>query len=239
MDITEILQGARNPNPQIRKSSEEKIESLMTQNLLGLLIALSEELSNEDKLKENRQLAGTLIKNIITNENIVQIWLNADAEKKNEIKMRILSTLASKERNVRKTVASTIAGICKIELPQGKWPEIVSTLVNTSNHENMDVRLSSLETLGFICEELNSKTILQSDVDQILTAIITNLNHESCDLLIAKFCLNALLNSIVLAEKNFTNKVKKNNFRVTQTLFSHVFSTLVINSSQSQILMIS
>ena len=98
-------------------------------------------------------------------------------------------------------------GICKIELPLGKWSDIILSLVNNSFNENMNFRLASLETLGYICEELNTKTINPKDVELILTSFIRNLNEENCDINIAKICMNALLHSISLAEKNFKNPV--------------------------------
>lgn len=208
MDISKLLTDARNHNPQIRKEAESKIEYLAQQNLADFLFTLSEELSNEEKLKENRQLAATIIKNLIViHDGMQKEWLQMDEKKQNEIKLRILSSLASSVSQVRKAAGSSIAGICKIELPLGKWTDIILSLVNNSFNENMNFRLASLETLGYICEELSSKTINPKDVELILTALIRNLNEDSCDENIAKICLTALNHSIDLADKNFKNPV--------------------------------
>ena len=208
MDISKLLTDARNHNLQTRKDAESKIEYLAKQNLGDFLYTLSEELSNEEKLKENRQLAATIIKNLIViHEGMQKEWQKMAESKQNEIKLRILSSLASTVSQVRKAAGSTIAGICKIELPLGKWPDIILSLVQNSFNENMNFRLASLETLGYICEELSTKTINPKDVELILTAFIRNLNEESCDGTIAKICLTALYNSISLAEKNFKNPV--------------------------------
>lgn len=203
------------------------------QNLADFLFTLSEELSNEEKLKENRQLAATIIKNLIViHDGMQKEWLQMDEKKQNEIKLRILSSLASSVSQVRKAAGSSIAGICKIELPLGKWTDIILSLVNNSFNENMNFRLASLETLGYICEELSSKTINPKDVELILTALIRNLNEDSCDENIAKICLTALNHSIDLADKNFKNPIESN--LIFETFFK-ICSKFVNNQKGSEI----
>ncbi len=218
MDISKLLTDARNPNHFLRKESEAKFESLAKQNLGDFLCLLSEELSSEDKIKENRQLAASIIKNLIVmHEGMQKEWLLLDETKRSQIKLHILSTLASSQREVRRAAGSTIAGICKIELPLGKWSEIISTLSQNAFNENMNFRLASLETLGYICEELSSKSINQNDVELIISALIKNLQHESCDSQIAIICLTALLHSVSLAEKNF--KTPEHSAVILETIF--------------------
>ena len=218
MDISKLLLDARNHNLYIRKESEANFESLAKQNLGDFLCLLSEELSNEDKIKENRQLAASIIKNLIViHEGMQKEWLQMDESKRNQIKLYILSTLASSHREVRRAVSSTIAGICKVELPLGKWGEIISTLSQNAFNENMNFRLASLETLGYICEELSNKSINQNDVELIISALLKNLQNESCDSQIAIICLTALLHSVSLAEKNF--KTPEHSVVILETVF--------------------
>ena len=209
MDISTLLTEARSGDKHIRTNAEAQLSLMANQNFPQLLYLLSEELSNENKLKENRQLSASIIKNsIVYHDKLLDEWKKINTDLKNQIKTRILSSLASNIKEVRKSASSAVAGICKIELPEGKWPEIIECLVSNSFNQNLNFRLASLETLGYICEEINVKSISTQEVDAILTALIKNLNDDACDLTIAQFCLNALKYAISLAEKNFKNKVK-------------------------------
>ena len=111
MDISKLLTDARNSNAQVRKEAESIFETLANTNLGDFLLILSNELSNEDKIKENRQLSASIIKNLIViHEGMQKEWLLMDENLKYEIKIRILSTLASLAKDVRKAASSTIAG---------------------------------------------------------------------------------------------------------------------------------
>lgn len=88
----------------------------------------------------------------------------------------MLSTLITPSAVVRRQVASAIAAIAAIEVPRGEWLEIIKNLADNSAHENIEIRHASLETLGFICEELVPEDInneLKSLIIQALTRNIT------------------------------------------------------------------
>jgi len=55
---------------------------------------------------------------------------------------------------VRKQVGSAIASIASIEIPRREWLDLIPTLANCSVNDQFEIRCASLETLGFICEEL-------------------------------------------------------------------------------------
>jgi hypothetical protein len=44
--------------------------------------------------------------------------------------------------------------IASIEIPRGEWVDLITNLSSNAAHDLIDVRHASLETLGFICEEL-------------------------------------------------------------------------------------
>lgn len=84
-----------------------------------------------------------------------------------------------------------------------KWDDIIPSLVNNCYNDNKIFRLSSLETLGFICEEITSKVLKPGEIEQILSAYLTNLK-EGKDEEILIITLKAFLNSISLSEKIFS-----------------------------------
>jgi importin subunit beta-1 len=70
------------------------------------------------------------------------------------MKEAILATLNSPHSLVRAQVANVIAAICGIEIPRGLWPEIIPMLCVNAEHNDYHVKLASLMTLGYICEEI-------------------------------------------------------------------------------------
>ena len=69
--IYTIISNALNIDPIIRKESETQITSYITSSFPSFLTTLSSFLSNTAFPKDIRQLSATLIKNIITNINLL------------------------------------------------------------------------------------------------------------------------------------------------------------------------
>jgi hypothetical protein len=74
--------------------------------------------------------------------------------------MGLLACLASPSQTVRKQVGSAIATIASIEIPRREWIDLIPNLCANSAHENIVVRDAALQTLGFICEELEPEDLL-------------------------------------------------------------------------------
>lgn len=61
----------------------------------------------------------------------------------------------------RHTAAQAAAAIALVELPENQWPELIAGLVNNvTSSENDHAKESSLETLGFVCEEIVSSSLV-------------------------------------------------------------------------------
>ena len=68
------------------------------------------------------------------------------------------------------------------------------------------MKLSAIEALGYVCEEISIKSIDTSNVDNIMNALIQNLKNEQNSVDAVIQVLKALYYSIRLAKKNFRNK---------------------------------
>ena len=71
----------------------------------------------------------------------------------------ILATLASQNNLVRMSVASLIAAIASIEIPRNEWDSLLPSLTVNAENDDLNIRLTSLTTLGFICEELQPEHV--------------------------------------------------------------------------------
>ena len=106
------------------------------------------------------------------------------------------------------TSAQVVAKVATIELPLGLWPELVPTLL-----QNMNVpiaRQSTLEALGYSCEELNAIGLDQGTVDSILTAVVQGIRKEEADNDVRLAATTALLNALTFAQANFQKDAERN-----------------------------
>ena len=96
------LENALNPDMNIRKQAEDKINSFCDQNFGQFLLELSKKISTEQEKKIVRQMSAVLIKNMLNKEGYSAQWFNLNKEAKTLIKNNILSTLASNDIDIRK-----------------------------------------------------------------------------------------------------------------------------------------
>lgn len=132
-----------------------------------------------------------------------QSWLKLDDGVKQQIKQLLLSTLPVQVPNprpyrascsigyqqpvlkvqmaqaqiARHTAALAIAKVAAIELPAQQWQDLVSTLLANMNVQppNNGLRQSTLEALGYVCEEmgkLEEDVLAQEQINSVLTAVV-------------------------------------------------------------------
>ena len=209
----QLLAMALHQTASIRNNGMNSLNGLAESNLSLFLQQLGNILSDESKPSDIRQLAAILIKNSLLHVELFQkIWKNElSAEEKNKIKLLVLSALASSKKEIRTSASVVISSICKIDSPIIKtWPDLLPSLTNNAFNENINMKLSAIEALGYVCEELTIKSIDPSNVDSIMNALIQNLTNEKNPVEVILQVLKALYYSIKIAEKNFSNKNERN-----------------------------
>ena len=77
----------------------------------------------------------------------------------------MIRTLGTETEHYR-SAAQCVAYIAAMEIPQNLWPEVIPTLVaNVTNMQATEaLKESSLEALGYICEELVSGSCSQGNI---------------------------------------------------------------------------
>ncbi|KAI5434388.1 hypothetical protein KIW84_021288 [Lathyrus oleraceus] len=154
------------------------------QNLPGFLVSLSGELANEEKPVDSRKLAGLILKNALDakDENrkreLVQRWLSLETAAKAQVKACLLQTLSSLVLDARSTATQVVAKIAGIELPHKQWPELIGSLLSNIHQVPAHVKQATLETLGYLCEEVSHEVVEQDQVNKILTAVVQGVNSS-------------------------------------------------------------
>lgn len=215
MEVTQVLLNAQSIDGNLRKSAEEHLKQYQEQNFTGFLLSLSAELASDAKPVDSRKLAGLILKNSLDakDENrkreLVQRWLSLDPAAKAQIKACLLQTLSSLAVDARSTASQVIAKVAGIELPQKQWPELVGSLLSNIHQIPAHFKQATLETLGYLCEEISPQVLDQDQVNKILTAVVQGMNvsDENNDVRLA--ASRALYNALGFAQANFSNDMER------------------------------
>ena len=207
-----FLENALNPDINIRKQAEDKINSICHQNFGAFLLELSKKISTEQEKKKVRQLSAVLIKNMLNREEYSPQWFNLNEEIKSVVKNNILSTLASNDIDIRKSAALTVAGICKLEIPAKQWLNIFDTLSSTSQNQDINIQLSSLTCLEYIFEEIKQSDLPLEISAKLLNTFYSLLNNDKIGDDLAFYSLKAILKFLPFIKEFLKQTEQKDKF---------------------------
>ena len=126
------------------------------------------------------------------------------------IRNMLLSPLASTSKNVRRGAAQAVAAVASIDLPRNEWHEILTSLIQNAQSTTANFKMSALETLGYICEEIGKSVLSEAEVNSVLSAIVGRGLAASEPSEIKLVALMALNGVIPFCEKNFTVESERN-----------------------------
>nr|KJB37366.1 hypothetical protein B456_006G202000 [Gossypium raimondii] len=215
MEVTQVLLNAQSIDGAVRKNAEESLKHFQEQNLTVFLLLLSGELVSEEKPVETRKLAGLILKNALDAKDqqrkveLVQRWLSLDGNAKSQIKAGLLKTLSSPVSDARSTASQVIAKVAGIELPHKQWPELVGSLLSNVHQLPAHAKQATLETLGYLCEEVSPDVIDQDQVNKILTAVVQGMSASEGNTDVRLAATRALYNALGFAQANFSNDMER------------------------------
>ena len=106
MDFGSLLKNSLSPDKTIRQQAESTINNLCENSFEETLFSLSLELANNLASKQNRQLAGTLIRNLILGYNQFKgKYLSLNQITRDKIKCTITSCLVLSDSVLQSTAA--------------------------------------------------------------------------------------------------------------------------------------
>jgi importin subunit beta-1 len=80
---------------------------------------------------------------------------------------------------------------------------LVPNLCNNSTNQDINIKLASLTTLGYICEELHPNDINNSLKNNIILALTSNITEDQASVEPTRLSIRALLYSIPYTSPNF------------------------------------
>ncbi|KAJ7547373.1 hypothetical protein O6H91_08G082800 [Diphasiastrum complanatum] len=220
LEVTQVLLNAQSADGVVRKLAEDNLKQFQEQNLTVFLVSLSHELANNEKPAESRRLAGLILKNsldakdTVRKAELVQTWVSLEPSAKAQIKGAVMQTLSSAVLDASHTAAQVIAKIAAIELPRSEWPELIGILLGNMGGPQVEqpthLKQATLETLGYICEEVSADVLAQDQVNSILTAVVQGMNATETSNEVRLSATRALCNALDFAHSNFENDMERN-----------------------------
>ena len=181
------------------------------------MYALTEKLRDENQKITVRQQAGLYLKNIlyakddaVLEQNRARWREHVGSDVKVQIRANILTVLRSPATVARHTAGQTIAEMGAIDLPTQQWPELLSTLLQNITAETPEeVKVSTLECLGYMCERLDYKGLKKEVVNEILTAIVDGIRSNRANAIRFAAAV-ALRNSLFFCRGNMEEPQERN-----------------------------
>lgn len=130
-------------------------------------------------------------------------WVGLDAVFKENIKQAMLANLASQSSQVRTQVAGAVAVIASIEIPRREWLELIPNLCGNAAHENQVYKNAALQTLGYVCEELQPEHVNQELRNKIVLALTSNISASSDLKKSTHLAVKAFFQALPFASQNF------------------------------------
>ncbi|KAI1790603.1 ARM repeat-containing protein [Ganoderma leucocontextum] len=218
MNATELLANTLSPDAHTREDATQKLENASRENYPAYMLMLSSELVNESSPIHVRNAAGLALKNTLSAREIARQtdyanrWLALDDGTKIKVKQDAIMALASSSTKIGTVAAQFVSAIASVELPNGQWMDVVGLLLGfVSDQSNVNLRVATLQAIGFICESLQSKPeILSMRSNEILTAVIHGARKEEPSQDVQLAAIQALLNSLEFVRDNFEREGERN-----------------------------
>jgi len=210
--ISDVLSGARSADLETRRRAEAALEQASSNDLVGLLTCLCEELT---KPTDNRQIAGLVLKNTLVGKSegggVMSRWQLIDQNERVKIRQAVLMVMGSQFPDARKVAALIVAKIAGIELPHGQWQDLVPLLINSMTTGNSDLWESTFTCIRYICEESAQsqglKEALKMHAKDILSVVKEGVDGKfSQSVVVQSSAIKALQHTLDIVDDFFQNE---------------------------------
>lgn len=124
-----------------------------------------------------------------------------EIQTREQIKVALFELLAREDLNSIKFASTCLAAIGALEIPLHQWDNLIETLCNNAQSDSLYIRMASLQTLGYLSEDLDPSLIPASQMNEILYALLTNMNAQQLEL--TKISVEAFKRTAPYLLKNF------------------------------------
>ncbi|KAJ6463352.1 armadillo-type protein [Mycena sanguinolenta] len=216
MNATDLLANTLSADANTRQDATLKLENASRENYPEYMLMLSSVLVDENSPLHVRNAAGLALKNSLTareagrSTEYANRWMNLGTEAKTKIKNDALLTLGSSSQKAGAFASQVVAAIAAVELPVNQWGDLIEILLGfVNNQPNVNLRIATLQTIGFICESIKPE-ILTLRANEILTAVIHGARKDEPSTEVQLSAIHALYNSLEFVRDNFEREGERN-----------------------------
>lgn len=216
LDLIRVLEKIVSPSQADQSEALKFIQDYTARDFVGFLKALSDVLFDQKNPPVARAAAGLQLKNQLTARDDAlrtqqqERWRSLPEETRLYIKERVFRALGT-EVFRPSSAPQCLAYIAIVELPNRAWPGLIEALTQnvTNPASTPQLRLASLEAIGYICQDIDQSCLQPGDSNHILTALVVT-GMQDVDIEIKLAATNALLNSLEFTESNFQREEDRN-----------------------------
>ncbi|XP_066141565.1 importin subunit beta-1 isoform X1 [Euwallacea fornicatus] len=215
INLIQVLEKTVSSDKNDQDQASSFLEQAATTNLLGFIKTLSDILRHGGNSHVARMAAGLQLKNQLTSKDQAvqaqyqQRWLEFPEDIRSYIKKNVVGALGT-ETSRPSSAAQCVAYIAVTELPKNQWPDLIATLVNNVVNATSEMQKeATLETIGYICSEIDSD-VLNNQSNDILTAIVHGMRVTEQNNHVRLAATRALLNSLEFTKANFGQPSERN-----------------------------
>lgn len=188
----EIIQAARTSHdPVQREQYESKLLSYIQQSPNEYLNDSLVNFSQTQLDPNARQMIALILNKALVSDNSSGpgiFYDNLNEQQIQAIKTAFLNELVSNINAIKKSAASVIALVFQLDYTRKGWFNLLTTLHQSTSSDDLNIKSSSLYTLGYICENFSKANIAMSDQDVklIIRGICEGLDpkHSNEDIMI-------------------------------------------------------
>lgn len=215
--LLQILEQTVSPNQNERTEAQSFLEQAAQSSFSQFLAQLCEVLAGSNHSKVARTAAGLQIKNYLTSKDnnikhqYQERWLSLEDQAKVAIRNMVLQALGTEESRPS-SAAQVIASIACAEIPRGEWQDLIRKLMTgvTSADSSVQLKEAALETIGYICSDMQDGEHLVQYSNDILTAIVTGMQKDEANLHVKLAATNAMFNALEFTKTNFEREQERN-----------------------------
>ena len=226
---------------EARMKAEEDIKLWAKESYVQILESCTKFIYCEQLDINTRRYASYLLTILISEENY-ENWQKLDNSLKNTIQMYSLSLLGNKNKEIRQSASVLVSSIEKICINNKEWKNLITTLCNACESNEIEFKISSIKTLGLIWESLKINNFTNDELVLMENTIIkTLLSSNSLDLsleslsayqyfikyIFERFKNEEYLQSTLKMLTNFCN-LKNYNEEVAKTAIHRISDVIII-----------
>ncbi|KAJ8508823.1 hypothetical protein ONZ45_g8947 [Pleurotus djamor] len=216
MNTVELLANTISPDQTTRENATQQLETALRDNPPQYTLMLSSVLAAEDAPIIARNAAGIALKNALSareaarQSDYSRRWDAIDADTKGKVRANSLAALASTTQKAGSVAAQVVSALAAVDLPNNQWGDLIGTLLaNVNQATNTNLRIATLQAIGFICESIKPE-ILSLRSNEILTAVIHGARKEEPSHEVQLAAIHALYNSLEFVRENFDREGERN-----------------------------